>query len=183
MIETILKNLEPKLKRTVEFLISELGALHTGKASPALVDNVLVETYGTKSSLKTLASITVNDPKTLAIQPWDQSTLTVIEKSLREANFNVVNLGNNLKVILPPLNEDRRKELVKIVSAKAEEAKISIRNLRHQAWEEIEEKEKRGLIAEDEKFRGKESLQKLVDRFNQEIEELTQNKEKEVIQI
>lgn len=185
MVDGILKNLEPKLDKAIEFLKGELAALHTGRANPVLVSDVLVEVYGSKMPLKSVASITTPDPKSIIITPWDKSTLSFIEKAILTSNlgFTPVNDGQSVRINIPPLNEERRRDFVKIVTSKAEEARISVRNLRHEAHEEIRKGQTEGKITEDEKFRGEEQLQKLVEEYNKKVDDLAKAKEEEIMQV
>ncbi|NIM47639.1 MAG: ribosome recycling factor [Candidatus Aenigmarchaeota archaeon] len=185
MIDEILNNLRPRLEKAIEFLKRDLSTLHTGKANPSLVSDVLVEAYGSKMPLKSVASITAPNPKSIIITPWDKANLGLIEKAILSSNlgFTPINDGESVRINIPPLNEERRREFAKIVSTKAEEAKVSIRNLRHESHEEIKKAESGGKITEDEKYRGEDQLQKIVEEYNKKVDNITKNKEQELMQI
>lgn len=184
-IPDLLRDKEQQLADCVEHFKNEIATLRTGRATPALVEHVLVDYYGTKTPLKQIASITVPEPRSLMIQAWDRGALVYIESALREANLGVspVNDGAVIRINLPPLTEERRKDLVKALGHKAEEARIAVRNVREEILKEIATAEKDGHIGEDDRFKGKEAVQKLVDRHNQLIEELKDKKEKEVMTV
>lgn len=173
------------MDNSLERFRDELNQLRTGRASSALVENITVDYYGAKSPLKQIASITIPEPRTIAIVPWDKSQLANIEKAIRESqlNLNPNNDGQVIRINIPPLNEERRKELVKILNQKAEEARIAIRKHREDVWEEIQNLEKGGKIGEDDKFAGKDALQKMVDEYNGKIEGIREGKEKEILTV
>jgi ribosome recycling factor len=174
-----------EFEKSIEFFKEELTQLRTGRASTALVDNLTVDYYGAKSPLKQVASITIPEPRTIMISPWDKSSLTGIEKSIRESqlNLNPNNDGQVIRINIPPLNEERRKELVKILNQKAEEARIVIRKHREEIWEEIQNMEKDGTIGEDDKFAGKDRLQVVIDEYNTKIEDIRKKKEEEILTV
>lgn len=181
-------NIESKkdeLDLTLEYFKEELAKIRTGRANPALVENLPVEWYGTKMPLKQLSTINVPEARLIVINPWDKGSLIAIEAAFKSSDLglNPTNDGQVVRINIPPLNEERRKELVKILNQKSEEARISVRNIREDAWREIQEKEKSGEISEDDKFRGKDKLQKVIDEYNNKIEELREGKEKEILTI
>lgn len=163
----------------------ELGKLRTGRASVSLVEDLLVDYYGAKSPLKQIASINIPEARTIAITPWSIDVLVDIEKAIRESqlNLNPINDGQMIRINIPALNEERRKELVKILNQKAEEARVAIRRVRETVWEEIQNLEKAGKIGEDDKFSGKDKLQKVVDEYNVKIEEIRKKKEEEIMTV
>jgi len=167
--------------KVLQFLQTEFSKLQTGRASAALVDHVEVEAYGHRQPLKTLAGITVQDARSLVIQPWDRSILSNVEKALQTANLGTspVNDGQVLRINLPPMTEERRKELTKVVQKLAEEAKITLRQHRQAVLDKIKAEEK----DEDARFTQQDDLQKLVDKTNLQIEELRKKKEQEVMTI
>jgi ribosome recycling factor len=179
------KELEDNAKKTIEFLETELANIHTGRATTGLVSDVLVDAYGTKSPLKQVANITVTDPRSLAIQPWDKGNMVQIESALRESNlgFGVVNSGDAIRVSIPELTEDRRGEYVKLAKTKAEEAKVSIRNARQKVWEGVKNAKTGGDISEDEMYRREEEITKYVEASNRKVDELFTNKEKELREV
>ena len=167
--------------KVVKFLLTEFSKLQTGRASSSLVDHIEVEAYGHRQQLKTLAGVTVQDARSLVIQPWDHSILANVEKALQTANLGTspVNDGHVLRVNLPPMTEERRKELTKVVQKLSEEAKISLRQHRQTVLDKIKTEEK----DEDARFTQQDDLQKLVDKANVQIEELRKKKEQEVMTV
>jgi ribosome recycling factor len=150
-----------------------------------MVENLNVEYYGAKSPLKQVASINIPEPRMIVIQPWDKGSLVYIEKAVNEAQLglNPVNDGQVVRIVIPALNEERRAELVKMLGKYAEEAKVAVRQAREESWNEIQDMVKSGKMAEDDKFRGKDLLQKYVDEYNGKIEEVREKKEKEIVEI
>lgn len=175
-------DLKTILEKTVEEFRAHIAALRTGRATPALVENLEVEYCGTKTPLKALASISAPEARQLTIQPWDKNALQPIEKAIRESplGFNPVVDREVIRLSIPELTEERRKELIKLVGRHAEDARIQVRKERERALKEIERKEKAKEISEDEKFRQKNEIQKIVDEINKKIEELGAAKEKEI---
>jgi len=182
--DTITKK-EPELAKAVEHFKSELSTLRTGRASAALVENLMADFYGVPTQLSHMAQISIPEPRMIAIQPFDKNSLKEIEKAIQASNLgiNPVNDGTYIRVTIPQMNEERRKELVKIVSQMAEKARVTVRNVREEIWKEIQKMEKDGGMSEDEKISGKEDLQKLVDKYNEEIRKVADAKEKEVTTI
>jgi ribosome recycling factor len=170
---------------TIEHFKGEIEKFRTGRATPALVDYLVIDYYGTKAPLKQIASINVPEPRSLMIQPWDRGALSAIENAIRVANlgFNPLNDGIVLRIALPPLTEERRRDLVKALNQKSEEARIAVRNIREDAWKEIQNLEKDGIISEDAKFRAKEELQAVVETYNNKIEEMRKKKEEDIMTI
>ena len=185
MYKNIIDNKKIDFEDAIEHLNVEMGKIRTGRANPALVEGLIVDYYGTKTSLKQIASINAPEARLLVIQPWDKGALIYIESALRESDmgFNPNNDGQVIRINIPALTEERRKELVKVLNQRAEDAKISIRNIREEAWKEIQEAEKEGKMSEDDKFSGKEYLQKIVDEYNKKIEEVREKKETEIMTI
>lgn len=185
MYQGLIENKKTEIENSIEHFKEELNQLRTGRASTALVENISVDYYGAKSPMKQVASITIPEPRTIVISPWDKSTLASIESAIRESqlNLNPNNDGNVIRVNIPQLTEDRRKELVKVLNQKAEEARIAIRKHREDVWEEIQEMEKSGKIGEDDKFSGKDKLQKVVDEYNSVIEDIRKKKEEEIMTV
>lgn len=185
MLEQIIIGAKPKMEKGIERFKEEINKLRTGRANPAMVENLSVDYYGAKSPMKQVASINVPEPRLIVIQPWDKDSLVSIEKAITEAQLglNPVNDGQVIRLAIPPLNEERRQELVKTLGKYAEEAKVAVRQAREVAWEEVQEMVKDGKLAEDDKFRGKDLLQKSVDEYNGKIEEIREKKEKEMMEI
>ncbi|KKP79557.1 MAG: ribosome recycling factor [Candidatus Moranbacteria bacterium RIFOXYA12_FULL_35_19] len=182
--ETIDKKKED-FEKAISYFKDELGKLRTGRASVSLVEDLLVDYYGAKSPMKQIASITVPEARTIAIAPWSRDVLVDIEKAIRESqlNLNPINDGQVIRINLPALNEERRKEIVKMLNQKSEEARVSVRRIREEIWEEIQNLEKAGTIGEDDKFSGKDKLQKVVDEYNTKIEEIRKKKEEEIMKV
>ncbi|MDO8241017.1 MAG: ribosome recycling factor [Candidatus Moranbacteria bacterium] len=185
MYKEIIEKKKPELEKTMEHFKEELGQLRTGRAATAMVDSLMVDYYGAKSPLKQVASITIPEARTIMISPWDKDSLVAIEKAIRESqlNLNPNNDGQVIRINIPALNEDRRKDLVKMLNQKSEDARISIRKHREDVWEEIQESEKAGLMGEDDKFAGKDDLQKVVDEYNKKVEEIRAKKEEEILTV
>jgi ribosome recycling factor len=185
MYQDIINNKKAELDKSLEHLKEELGQLRIGRASVSLVENIAVDYYGSKAPIKQVASITTPEARLIVISPWNKDDLTNIEKALRESqlNLNPNNDGQVIRINIPPLTEERRKELVKILNQKTEEAKISIRQHREAVWEEIQELTKKGKIGEDEKFSGKDKLQEVVDEYNKKVEEIRAKKEQEILTV
>lgn len=185
MIEQNIKELIPKLEKAVDFLDSELATIHTGRASTSLVDTVLVDAYGSKSEIKQLANISIPEARQILIQPWDRTIVSVIEKAIREADmgFNPVNTGDQIRIHIPELTQERRTEFVKIAKEKAEEAKVAIRNARQESINAIKKAKNDGQIGEDEMYRGESEVQKEIDKYNKKVEEILSAKEKELMEI
>ncbi len=185
MFQKIIKKNEVNFEMALEHFRKETNKLRTGRATPSLVEDLMVDYYGAKSPLKQIASITVPEPRLIVIQPWSADSLAAIEAAIRlsDLNLNPVNDGKLIRLNLPPLNEERRKELVKVLGKKAEEARVAIRRIREEIWEEIQEAQKNGIFGEDDKFKGKEELQKKIDEYNGKIEELREQKEREIIKV
>lgn len=175
--------LKAELKKVEEFLGKEYASLNIGRASPGVLDGVSVESYGAKVSLKNSASISIEDPKTLRIAPWDKSQIKGLEKAIVGANLglSVAVDDAGLRVIFPQLTTESRQSLVKVLKEKLEEARIAVRREREKAWDDIQAQEKAGKMTEDEKFRGKDELQKIVDEANKNLEAHFDRKEKEVM--
>jgi len=173
------------MRSAIQVLHDDLAAIRTGRASPGLVEKLQIEYYGTPTPLMQLASISVPEPRTLTIKPFDQTTLKVIEKAIQSSDLGL-NPNSDGKVIhlnLPPLNEERRRELVKHVHHRLEEARIAVRNIRRDSHNDMRDFEKEKLITEDDLERGEEDLQKLTDRFIEEVALLGKNKETEIMEV
>jgi len=178
---TQLKN---ETARIQEWLGKEYLSLHTGRATPAVLDRVQVDSYGTKQPIAHVASITVEDARTLSVAPWDKSVVKDIERAIQAANLGLSTSvsESGMRVSFPELTTERRSALVKVVKDKLEDARISVRQEREKVWEDIQEKEKNADMSEDDKFRCKEELQKLVDETNKRLEEMAERKEEDVMQ-
>ena len=173
------------MEKAIERFREEIGKLRTGRANPAMVENLPVDYYGAKSPLKQVASITIPEPRLIVITPWNKDNLVDIEKAVNEAGLglNPMNDGQVVRISIPPLNEERREDLVKVLGKHAEETRVSIRQAREAAWDELQDLVKDGKLGEDAKFKGKDQLQRLVDEYNGKIEEVRGRKEKEILEI
>lgn len=170
---------------TVEFLKGELSQLRTGRASPALVENIIVDAYGAPMAVKGVASISVTDAKSLAVEPWDKSLMKAIEEGIRNAGLgiNPVNDGKVVRIVMPPMTEENRRSLVKIVGQKEEEARIRIRQSREEVRTMIIRAEDSGEIPEDQKFADMESLDHLCKEYNDRLKSVAADKEAEIMKI
>jgi len=166
----------------IEFFKHDITGLRTGRASTAMVEDISIEAYGTYQPLKSLASISVSDPKTLVIEPWDKSVFGSLEKGIRDSGLgiNPVNDGKVLRLSLPELTSERRHELTKILHQKTEQAKVAMRKVREEVRELIGEEEKSKSISEDEKFRLQDELEKMVKEYGEKIGQVATEKEKEI---
>lgn len=185
MIKDLLTEIENHMKGTIEATKRELAAVRTGRASAGLLDRVMVEYYGTLTPLKQLANITVPEARMIIVQPWDKSALSAIEKAIQKSDLglNPVNDGGTIRLPIPQLTEERRKELVKVVKKEAEEKRVIIRNLRRDGNEKAKALEKSGNISEDDVKRALDDIQKLTDKYIQEIDKLLDLKEKEIMEV
>jgi len=185
VIKDILIDAEHRMRSAIQVLHDDLNAIRTGRASPSLVEKLSVEYYGAPTPLMQLASISVPEPRTITIKPFDTTTLKAIEKAIQtsELGLNPNNEGKVIHLNLPPLTEERRRDLVKHVNHRLEEARIAVRNIRRDSHNDMRDFEKEKLISEDDLKRGEEDLQKLTDRFVEEISELGQKKEAEIMEV
>jgi ribosome recycling factor len=185
MVKELFDKKKADFEKAVEHFKDELSQLRTGRANASLVESLSVDYYGAKSPLKQVASISVPEPRTIVISPWDKDCLVNIEKAIRESqlNLNPMNDGQVIRINIPALTEERRKELVKLLNQKAEDARVAVRKNREALWDEIQELEQAGKIGEDDKFSGKDKLQKVVDEYNGKIEEMRDKKEQEIMTI
>ena len=177
-----INDFKPEFAKAIEFLKSDIAGLRTGRASTAMVEGVLVEAYGTKQPLKAVASISVADPKTLNIEPWDKSLMAAVEKGLRDSGLgiNPINDGRLIRLSLPELTVERRAELAKVLNQKLEQARIAVRKIREDARALIIQLEKDNELNEDDKFRLFEELEKMVKDFNEQVKTVGEKKEQEI---
>lgn len=182
MHKEIIQKTKPEMEKVIVFLERELSKIRTGRANPSLVEDVVVDCFGQKFPLKQLAAISTPEPKQILIQPWDKSYIEGIVSSLEKTGVgaNPIVDKDTIRINLPPLNEEYRKDLARLISEKQEDARKTVRHWREEAWAEIQEKAKEGEIREDDKFRAKDELQELTDSFNEKIEESGERKKKEV---
>ncbi len=185
MTNEVFKTLEDKMKTTVKAFHQDLTTVRTGHASPALVEHVKVDYAGVPTSLIQLAGISAPEAGLLVIQPWDKSSIHNIEKAIlkSELGLNPSNDGNIIRLAIPPLSEERRKELIKLLNRRIEERRVTVRNLRHEAVNAIKDMEKNKAISQDEAKRAQNQIQKITDAFIAEIEKLGKDKERELSEI
>ena len=179
------KNLEEKISKSIEVLKEKLNSVRAGRANPALLDQVQAECYGSTMPIKNIANISAPDPRTIAVIPFDPSTVKDIEKAIMAANlgFNPSNDGKTIRLVIPPLTEERRKEITKSVKKLGEEDKVAIRNLRREANDELKKQEKAGELTEDDLKVELEDVQKKIDKAVKDIDEIVANKEKEIMEV
>jgi ribosome recycling factor len=185
LTKDIISKAEEKMKKTVEATKHEFSAVRTGRASASLLERIQVECYGTTTPIRQVASISVPDPQLLIIQPWDKSIIPQIEKAVMQANLGISpsNDGKVVRLPFPPLSEERRKELVKLVRQMTEESRVAVRNIRRDANEHIKAMEKNEHLSEDESKRAQDEVQKITDKYIKQIDQLLELKEKEVMEV
>ncbi len=185
MIDEILLEADDKMDKSVQHLQAELATIRTGRANPALIEHVKVPYYGTPTPLNQLAQISAPEPRLLVVQVYDRSQIGTIEKAIRDSGqgLNPSNDGSVVRVPIPPLNEERRKEYVRMVRQKAEEARVAVRNVRRDEVHRIERQQKEGEIPEDHAKRALDQLQKITDQHIQRIDQLASKKEAEVMEV
>lgn len=185
MIDAALKQAEEKMRKAIEVAREEFGGVRTGRASPALVQRITVEYYGTPTPLQQLAGISVPDPRSLQITPYDRNSISAIEKAIQASDLgiNPSNDGQSIRLGFPALTEERRKEMIKVIRDRAEQGRIAIRNVRRHTKEEIERDEKAGEVSQDDERRAEKELQKLTDRFIAEIDDMVKRKEAELMEV
>lgn len=183
-IKTILDGARQQMEKTISHLEAELAKIRAGKANPAMLDNVMVDYYGSRTPLNNVGSVNTQDSRTILIQPWEKSMLTPIEKAIQAANlgFNPQNDGVLIRIIVPPLTEERRKDLVKTAKACGEDAKVGLRNIRKESIDKIKALQKAGL-PEDEAKGGETKMQVLVDEFSAKCDKHLEQKEKEILTV
>ncbi|KKQ27713.1 MAG: Ribosome-recycling factor [Candidatus Magasanikbacteria bacterium GW2011_GWC2_37_14] len=179
---SIVDNHKGDFNQSVEYFKKDISSLRTGRATPALVEDLVIEAYGARQALKALASITVQDAKTIAVEPWDKSITMAVEAGIRasQLGINPVNNGKVILLPLPELSSERRQELIKVLHQKIEAARIAIRQLREMVRDEIEAGEKAKEISEDEKYKLQDELEEMVKEFNEKLKELGEGKETEI---
>lgn len=185
MLNTVITEAEDKMKKTIARIQQEFAAIRTGRAAPAILDRVEVEYYGSMTAIKAIASVSTPDARTLAIQPFDRSALSAIEKAILKSDLGLTptNDGQTLRIVFPPPTQERRKELVKLAKKEAEEGKVAIRNVRRDEQDKIKAAEKKSEITQDDAKRLQDQLQKVTDRFVAEIDKLLASKEAEIMEV
>ncbi|MEE8428515.1 MAG: ribosome recycling factor [Gammaproteobacteria bacterium] len=185
MIDDIKKDAKIRMKKSVEVLKQELMKLRTGRAHTSLLDHIMVEYYGSQVPLRQVANVTVEDARTLAVSPWEKQMVAVIEKAIMtsELGLNPVTSGTLMRIPLPPLTEERRRDMVRIVRHETEVARVAIRNIRRDAISDFKELLKEKEMSKDDEHRAEEAMQKLTDRFIAEIEAVLEGKEQELMEV
>ena len=184
-METIKKNLEERSRKTISILKEDLNTVRAGRANPALLDKVMVDYYGSPTPLKNLSNISVPDPRTLMITPFDPKSISEIEKAINASDIGIApqNDGKVIRLNFPPLTEERRKELAKEIRKIAEEAKVAIRAIRRDGIDEAKAKQKNSEITEDELKSAETEIQKITDKYIDEIDKILADKEKEIMSV
>lgn len=179
----ILTSKKPSFDAVLNFYKTDIASIRTGRATPALVEDVAVEAYGQKMTVKELATITAPEPRSLLIQPWDKGVVQAIEGAIRKSEIGLSPVvdGLTIRLNIPPLTEERRKEFVKLLKHKTEDTRVKARRIREEIWHKVQIMEREHEISEDEKFKAKDDLQKLVDDYNRKVEELEKKKEQELL--
>jgi ribosome recycling factor len=185
MVDDLFGDAERRMQKAIDVLRQDLAAIRTGRASSALVDRITVDYYGTPTPVSQVATISVPDARLLVIQPWDRKMLVDIEKAIQKSDLgiNPSNDGQVIRLAIPPLNEERRRDMVKTLHKKLDEHKVAIRNIRRDAHDKLRDREKKKEISEDELKRSTERLQKLTDRFIEEMDKIGKSKELEILEV
>lgn len=185
MLDDILTDAESRMDKTIEHLIGDFASMRAGRANPAMVDKIMVNYYGAPTPINQLANINVPEARLLIINPWDKTSIADIEKAIMKSDLgiNPNSDGNVIRLNIPQLTEERRKDLAKVVRKRAEEGKVAIRNIRREANDLIKSSEKDKLISEDAGKKGLDDIQKITDRFIKDIDQILQQKEKEIMEV
>jgi ribosome recycling factor len=185
MVDDLFGDADRRMQKAIEVLKQDLTAIRTGRASSALVDRITVEYYGTPTPVSQVATISVPDARLLVIQPWDRKMLVEIEKAIQKSDLgiNPSNDGQVIRLAIPPMSEDRRRDMVKNVHKKLDEHKVAIRNIRRDAHDKLRDREKKKELSEDELKRSTDRLQKLTDRFIDEMDKIGKSKELEILEV
>lgn len=185
MLKETIHEAEEKMKKSLELLRKEYVTLRAGRANPSILDKIQVEYYGAQTPLNQLANISAPEPRLLTIQPWDKSVIGLIEKAILKSDLglNPGNDGNLIRIAIPQLTQERRLELVKLIKKKAEETRVSIRNIRRETNEKIKGIEKTKSISEDEAKKGQDDVQKMTDKYIKEVDHVLDLKEKEIMEV
>jgi ribosome recycling factor len=186
MFDDILQDADDRMKKAIEALRAHLGGIRTGRASPGLIERIIVEYYDTETPLQQLAGISAPEARLLVVTPWDKGSLKAIEKSIRAASdlgLNPMNDGQVIRIAIPALTEERRRDLVKIVKRNVEEAHVAVRNIRRDAMHMLKELDESGDISEDQRRRGEDQIQKFTDQSVQQADKVGREKEAEVLEV
>ncbi len=185
MLKDLLHDMEDKARKSIEASKREIASIRTGRANPALLDRIYVEYYGNETPLNQVANISVPEPRLLAIQPWDKSMVSVIERAIAKSDLDLPTSsdGQVIRIAIPQLTEERRRDLVKMVGRKIEEGRVAIRNVRRDINDRLKQMQKNGDISEDDMHRAQEESQKITDKAIEDINEVEKNKEKEIMEV
>lgn len=185
MVTDILQDAEERMKKSIEHLKADLASLRAGRANPAMLDKIMVDYYGEPTPINQLANITVPEARLIVVQPWDKTSIAEIEKAILKSDLGVnpSNDGNVIRIAIPQLTEERRKEIVKVVKKKAEDAKVAIRNIRRESNDMLKSSEKDKLISEDENKKAMDDIQKLTDKYIKDVDTILQAKEKDIMEV
>ncbi len=185
MINKVKKKAEKRMKKVLKTTREDFNTVRTGRARPSLVENIKADNYGTPTPIQQMAKISAPEARQLVIEPWDKNVIENIEKAIMKANLGLTpnNDGSVIRINIPRLTEERRKELVKVIHEKAEDSRISIRNIRREANEELKELENESKISEDNYHRGLDNIQELTDKYETKINNLIENKENEIMEV
>jgi ribosome recycling factor len=185
MLKDVLKDARERMEKAIDALHTDLRSIRTGRASPALVERLTVDYYGAPTPLNQLAGISVPEPRLLMIRPWDRSTMGIIEKAILKSDLGMTptNDGQVIRLVVPALTEERRRDLTKMVARRVEESRVAIRNVRRDAIDMLRDLEKEKLIDEDEMYQGRDDLQEVTDKFIKQVDEIGKAKEVEILEI
>ena len=185
MIQDVLKEAQDHMQKAIEVLKKEFATMRVGRATPALLEKVLVDYYGSQMPVNQLATITAPEARLLVIQPWDKGAIAAIEKAIMKSDLGITptNDGSVIRLAIPPLTQERRQELVKVAKKKAEEARVAIRNIRRDANDQIKDLEKEKVVSEDEGKRAQDEVQKLTDKYIKTVDDLLKAKEEEIMSV
>ena len=185
MLEDIKKDALQRMQTCIQTFQGDLKKLRTGRAHPSLVENLKIDFYGSETPLSQVANIAIEDARTIVITPWDKNTVSAVEKAIHKSDLHLTPMtaGSVIRVPLPPLTEERRRDILKVVRQDAEAGKVSVRNVRRDVLSDVKEALKAKLISQDDERRVQDDIQKLTDRFTGEIDQLVAGKEKEILQV
>lgn len=185
MMKDVIKESEDKMKKSIEILRKELSTMRAGRANPSILDKLMVDYYGAATPVNQVANISAPEPRVLTIQPWDKSIIPIVEKAILKSDLglNPSSDGSVIRIIIPQLTQERRLELVKTIKKKAEDTRVSLRNIRRDSNEKLKTLEKGKLITEDENKKGQDEIQKLTDKYIKEVDHVLEAKEKEIMEV
>lgn len=185
MPQSVLKDMEDRMNKAISTLKKDLASLRAGRANPAILDKIVVDYYGTPTPISQLASINAPEPRILQIQPWDKTALKEIDRAIQQSDLGLSpsNDGVIIRIVIPMLTEERRKDLVKMANKSGEESKVAVRNIRRDANDDIKKLEKAASISEDESRRHQETVQKTTDKYIAEVDKVVKDKEKDIMEV